>query len=251
MPPNDERASSRVYSSSCQGRRTAAARAPAASATPEAVHTGSRLPLNTRPAYRLPAGGKNERSEEAVSRILYPSPGGVHSSWPWVAPRLQRPTREPPPPRRVAGVGGPRLPYLALLRMGFTVPSPSPGKRCALTAPFHPYPRIDPGAVCSLWHFPSRCRGRALPGMLPTRSPDFPPPAATGGERPPPPITSSIQERRAFPNTSRCRGRRRTDARPAGAHGPRGEPAPGTVVSRRRREAGWRRRGGHAILDRA
>ncbi len=35
----------------------------------------------------------------------------------------------------------PWSPYLALLRMGFTVPFPLPGKRCALTAPFHPYPR--------------------------------------------------------------------------------------------------------------
>ena len=30
--------------------------------------------------------------------------------------------------------------YLALLRMGFTVPLASPPERCALTAPFHPYP---------------------------------------------------------------------------------------------------------------
>ena len=34
---------------------------------------------------------------------------------------------------------GPLLvPYLALLRVGFTVPLLSPGARCALTAPFHP-----------------------------------------------------------------------------------------------------------------
>ncbi len=30
------------------------------------------------------------------------------------------------------------LPYLALLRMGFTLPSVLPRARCALTAPFHP-----------------------------------------------------------------------------------------------------------------
>ena len=30
-------------------------------------------------------------------------------------------------------------------------------------------------AVCFLWHFPSRRRDRALPGMLPVRSSDFPP----------------------------------------------------------------------------
>ena len=39
-------------------------------------------------------------------------------------------------PRLSAGM----LPYLALLRVGFTVPALSPGPRCALTAPFHPYP---------------------------------------------------------------------------------------------------------------
>ena len=30
-------------------------------------------------------------------------------------------------------------PYLVLLRVGFTLPWMSPPKRCALTAPFHPY----------------------------------------------------------------------------------------------------------------
>ena len=31
-------------------------------------------------------------------------------------------------------------PYLVLLPVGFTLPLPLPGARCALTAPFHPYP---------------------------------------------------------------------------------------------------------------
>ena len=34
----------------------------------------------------------------------------------------------------------PRRPYSALLPVGFAVPLPSPEARCALTAPFHPYP---------------------------------------------------------------------------------------------------------------
>jgi hypothetical protein len=34
-----------------------------------------------------------------------------------------------------------RRPYLVLLPVGFTVPSPSPATRCALTAPFHPHPQ--------------------------------------------------------------------------------------------------------------
>ena len=41
----------------------------------------------------------------------------------------------PPPERRSS------RPYLVLLPVGFTVPPPSPGARCALAAPFHPYPR--------------------------------------------------------------------------------------------------------------
>jgi hypothetical protein len=74
--------------------------------------------------------------------------------------------------------GRPPSPYLALLRMGFAVPPPLPSGRCALTAPFHPYrPALKRNrkAVSSLWHFPSRCRDRVLPGMLPVRSSDFPP----------------------------------------------------------------------------
>jgi len=35
----------------------------------------------------------------------------------------------------------PRYPYSVLLPVGFAVPSLLPKTRCALTAPFHPYPR--------------------------------------------------------------------------------------------------------------
>jgi len=34
----------------------------------------------------------------------------------------------------------PRRPYSVLLPVGFAVPSLLPATRCALTAPFHPYP---------------------------------------------------------------------------------------------------------------
>lgn len=41
------------------------------------------------------------------------------------------------------GLGSPpRRPYSVLLPVGFTVPSPLPGPRWALTPPFHPYPRM-------------------------------------------------------------------------------------------------------------
>ena len=38
---------------------------------------------------------------------------------------------------------GNRRPYLVLLPVGFTMPFPLPGPRCALTAPFHPYPQAE------------------------------------------------------------------------------------------------------------
>jgi hypothetical protein len=37
-------------------------------------------------------------------------------------------------------------PYLVLLRVGFTLPPPLLAERCALTAPFHPYPGAAPAA---------------------------------------------------------------------------------------------------------
>ncbi len=46
------------------------------------------------------------------------------------------------------------LPYLVLLRVGFTLPPVLPPARCALTAPFHPYRTVAGVAVYFLWHFP-------------------------------------------------------------------------------------------------
>ena len=96
----------------------------------------------------------------------------------------QRPTRrfrqllEPPcrigPMRNRRLAHGPGFPpYLVLLRVGFTLPPALLPERCALTAPFHPYPgrglavqadlnespvalrRGVAEAVSSLWHWPS------------------------------------------------------------------------------------------------
>ena len=63
-------------------------------------------------------------------------------------------------------------PYSALLRVGLAVPVLLPVLRWALTPPFHPYPAG--GAVSFLWRFPWGCPRRALPGTLPSWSPDFP-----------------------------------------------------------------------------
>jgi hypothetical protein len=76
-------------------------------------------------------------------------------------------------------------PYLVLLRVGFTLPAPSPAQRCALTAPFHPYPGVlpgtaGPGAVCFLWHWPSAGLDARVPDVIrhtTLRSSDFPLPA--------------------------------------------------------------------------
>jgi len=71
------------------------------------------------------------------------------------------------PPRKPGAAlrSGPLLlSYLVLLRVGFTVPPTSLSGRCALTAPFHPYPvpgRQQSGkdrAVYFLLHFPCRRR---------------------------------------------------------------------------------------------
>ena len=64
-------------------------------------------------------------------------------------------------------------PYLVLLPMGFTMPLLLPVTRCALTAPFHPYPKIR--AVYFLWHFPEGRPRRPLTGIVFPWSPDFPP----------------------------------------------------------------------------
>src|SRR3569623_3624502 len=93
------------------------------------------------------------------------------------------------------GLASPRHPYLVLLPVGFAVPSRLPGPRCALTAPFHPYPPSPfgfgvacPGAchaiaaqqrkraVCSLWHFPWGRPRRPLAVTVFRWSPDFPHP---------------------------------------------------------------------------
>jgi hypothetical protein len=73
-------------------------------------------------------------------------------------------------------------PYLVLLRVGFALPGALLRRRCALTAPFHPYLGLTARAVCFLWHFPSNGPASTSAGALPDvirhtalRSSDFPP----------------------------------------------------------------------------
>jgi len=76
-----------------------------------------------------------------------------------------------------------------LLRVGFTVRRPLLAVRCALTAPFHPYPRrfarlglrhaVRSWAVYFLLHWPSLRLEAQIPDVIrhtALRSPDFPPP---------------------------------------------------------------------------
>ncbi|MHC2625880.1 hypothetical protein ACVIW2_007912 [Bradyrhizobium huanghuaihaiense] len=122
-----------------------------------------------------------------------------HSSGTMFAHGLEQPTRTAgltSPRGVIACANSPlRRPYSVLLPVGFTMPAPLPAPRCALTAPFHPYPstqlallrRGKPGgpaspkpegrrrAVRSLWHFPWGCPRRMLSGTACQGSPDFPP----------------------------------------------------------------------------
>ncbi len=86
-------------------------------------------------------------------------------------------------PRREAEA---RRPYLVLLQAGLAMPSPLPGPRCALTAPFHPCLCFAWGkakAVCFLWRYPWGRPRRALPAALSPWSPDFPRPTSPSAEQ--------------------------------------------------------------------
>ena len=63
--------------------------------------------------------------------------------------------------------GRPLPPYLALLRMGFTVPPPLPAERCALTAPFHPCRPFEKRRFVFCCTFRRVAATGRLPGMLP------------------------------------------------------------------------------------
>jgi len=59
----------------------------------------------------------------------------------WVSADRSEPPERVGPMRSGSLAPGSRFPpYLVLLRVGFTLPPALPPERCALTAPFHPYP---------------------------------------------------------------------------------------------------------------
>jgi hypothetical protein len=79
--------------------------------------------------------------------------------------------------------------------------------RWSLTPPFHPCLCPErPSAVCSLWHFPSRRRARALPGTLPCGARTF--------------LDRRMSGRgpRSLPDLSNSRGPERVSARRPARH---------------------------------
>jgi len=131
---------------------------------------------------------RKKRRSRRVSRILSAVAGRAlrryrfrrddHSSRPGIARGLQRPTRrlrtgrplDPP-----TCVDEPVPPYLVLLRAGFCLPPTLPPARCALTAPFHPYPStrrlLAEASRSGRYIFCATVRQVTLPGRYPAHCP--------------------------------------------------------------------------------
>ena len=108
--------------------------------------------------FRLCSESADETSERGVrwpvSRVLSPD---FSEGWPflWDMPRgMPHATYPDGSPET-----GQRRPYLVLLPVGLAVPPPLPEARCALTAPFHPYPGVAARRRCAFC-----C---AFPGVAP------------------------------------------------------------------------------------
>ena len=91
------------------------------------------------------------RRSRAVSRILCPRLRGLRrfgeaTTIPLVPSSLAGSSDQPGGMERAALMAPP---YLVLLRAGFCLPPALPRARCALTAPFHPYPPPPAGALRS------------------------------------------------------------------------------------------------------
>ena len=97
-------------------------------------------------------GGRcGESVSRPVSRVLYgprktSDVAAIPLGRPLPAASSNQPGRQPG--NRPGAAGAPRRPYSVLLLVGFTVPSALPRPRCALTAPFHPYPSTGRFAFC-------------------------------------------------------------------------------------------------------
>src|SRR5215510_4370762 len=71
--------------------------------------------------------------------------------------------------------GPPLLPYLVLLRVGFSLPAELLLPRCALTAPFHPYRAFPRGGIFSVaLSVSGKTRTPAVSRHVALWRPDFP-----------------------------------------------------------------------------
>ena len=144
-----------------------------------------------------------------VSRVLSAALASAGRPFLWDArcraPRATNPGDGAEMPLRHAAVAGSAAgrPYSVLLPVGFALPPPLPGARCALAAPFHPcrQPMVSHGwpAVCFLWHFPWGRPRRPLAGTVFPWSPDFPPPAAASRRQRPSGRLARAEMRSAMP----------------------------------------------------
>ena len=128
-----------------------------------------------------------------LSRTRYPRKdrplGGSHSSRPAIARRLEQPTRASRDETSLPSAWR-EAPIWPCSGWGL------PCERCCqhpgalLPRPFTLTFRVlrqaqdERRAVCSLWHFPSGCPGRALPATLVSWSPDFPRQKAAAAQPP-------------------------------------------------------------------
>src|ERR671911_2792084 len=139
-------------------RSCATTAADAASAAAPARRRDRRRPAR---GMMPPGYDMSQCRSRTVSRILSAFRRDDHSSSPVITGGVKRPT-----PR--VRTGRPQTPpYLVLLRAGFCLPPVLPRARCALTAPFHPYPptplRASAGGIFSV----PLIRQVALPGRYP------------------------------------------------------------------------------------
>ncbi len=118
----------------------------------------------------------------AISRFLYPATRGPRVVA--IPLGLTSLTGSSGLPGSDSETGRLILPYLALLHAGFTLPEELLPPRCALTAPFHPYPSSTRPRPRKEWRylFCCTCRSVRLEAQPPAvsrrvalRRPDFPP----------------------------------------------------------------------------
>jgi hypothetical protein len=129
----------------------------------------------------------------SVSRILFPSRGEDHSSATRVAAVVKQPTR-----KLFAETGGSNASLFGLAPQGVCRAVAAHAGRGALLPHRFTLASLrlaaSGSAVCSLLHFPSRCRAWPLASLLPVGVRTFLPFDERGGD---PPIRSTFEDNRA------------------------------------------------------